>query len=316
MKDASSSMDCGIICGMKTVEYIERATGEKITESVMGDGALRFAYETLLGRTLWPVLFGSRAISAIMGRYYDSAKSRKTIASLTSIPGCKAEEAELPISSYASFNAFFTRRLKPGVRPVGDGMVSPADGRLMLYLNADADTPFPLKGAKRRLRDVFGPDVPDGAYDIAVIRLAPVDYHRFHFPYACHTPEKVRVIPGEYHSVNPIALIRRPDVYSDNERHILACDADFGRYWLVDVGAFGVGSIVQTYSGEEHVKGEEKGYFKFGGSTVILIAKAGALRFDDDLVRNSADGLETRVYCGERIAVTRQEADAALSLTR
>ena len=64
-------------CRMKPVEYIDRSTGEKITESVMGDGALRFAYETLLGRTLWPVLFGSKAISAIMGWHYDSPRSRK-----------------------------------------------------------------------------------------------------------------------------------------------------------------------------------------------------------------------------------------------
>jgi phosphatidylserine decarboxylase len=291
---------------MKSVEYIDRASGKKITESVMGDGALRFAYETLLGRTLWPVLFGSKAVSAIMGWYYDSPKSHKSIASLISIPGCKAEEAEFPVSSYSSFNAFFTRKLKPGARPIGDGVISPADGRLMLYLNADANTPFPLKGATRRLKEVFDPDIPGGAYDIAVIRLAPVDYHRFHFPYACRTPEKVRIVPGEYHSVNPIALVRCPDIYAGNERQVLACDADFGRYWLIDVGAFGVGTIVQTYSGDVHSKGDEKGYFKFGGSTVILAVKAGILKFDDDLVRNSSAGFETRVYCGEQIAVTRK----------
>jgi phosphatidylserine decarboxylase len=288
---------------VKPVEYIDRRTGEKITESVMGDGALRFAYETLLGRTLWPVLFGSKAVSAAMGMYYDSPISRKAIATLVSIPGCRAQEAERPIGEYASFNDFFTRKLKSGMRPVGEGVTSPADGRLMLYLNADADTPFPLKGATRNLREVFGPEVPSGAYDVAVIRLAPVDYHRFHFPYACRTPEKVRTIPGEYHSVNPIALIRRPDVYADNERQILACDADFGRFWLVDVGAFGVGTIVQTYTGENHAKGDEKGYFKFGGSTVIMITEAGALTFDADLVRNSANSLETRVCCAERIAL-------------
>ena len=287
---------------MKPVEYIDRGSGEKITESVMGDGALRFAYETLLGRTLWPVLFGSKIISAVMGRYYDSPRSRKAIASLANIPGCRAEEAELPISEYPSFNAFFTRKLKPDSRPVGNGVVSPADGRLMLYLNADADTPFPLKGATRSLRNVFDVDAPSGSYDIAVIRLAPVDYHRFHFPYECSTPEKIKIIPGEYHSVNPIALVRRPDVYADNERQILACDAPFGRYWLVDVGAFGVGTIVQTYRGEKHEKGEEKGYFKFGGSTVIMVTKAGALKFDEDIVRNSSNALETRVLCGEQIA--------------
>ena len=286
----------------RPIEYIERTTGRKVVESVMGDGALRFAYETLLGRTLWPVLFGSRVLSTCLGRRYDSPKSRKDIAALTAIPGCRPDEAEKPLSDYASFNAFFTRRLKPGARPVGEGLVSPADGRLMLYLGADADRPFPLKGAKRTLRSVFDGAAPVGRYDIAVVRLAPVDYHRFHFPVDCRTADAVRIVPGKYHSVNPIALLRHPDVYADNERQILKCRAAFGDFWMVDVGAFGVGTIVQTFSGAAHVKGEEKGYFKFGGSTVILVLPAGAVAFDEDLVRNSADGLETQVRCLERIA--------------
>jgi phosphatidylserine decarboxylase len=290
---------------MQPIEYIDRATGETVAESVMGDKALRFAYETLLGRTLWPVLFGSKLVSALMGRRYDSPRSRKDIPKLAAIPGCRADEAEKPLADYASFNDFFTRRLKPGARPVGDGVVSPADGRLMLYIAADADHPFPLKGATRTLRTVFDGDAPDGLYDIAVVRLAPVDYHRFHFPCACRTPDPPRVVPGKYHSVNPIALLRYPDVYADNERQIVACDADFGRFWLVDVGAFGVGTIVQTYSGDTHAKGDEKGYFQFGGSTVILVTRAGALAFDEDIVRNSSAGLETRVRCGEHIAAVK-----------
>ena len=286
----------------KQVEYIDRASGERVVESVMGDRALRFAYETLLGRTLWPVLFGSRLVSAVLGRRYDAPRSKKDIAALAAIPGCRPEEAEKPLADYASFNDFFTRRLRPGARPVGEGVVSPADGRLRLFLDADADTPFPLKGATRALRAVFDGAAPAGRYDVAVIRLAPVDYHRFHFPCACTTEGPVRVVPGRYHSVNPIALVRAPDVYADNERQIVKCRAAFGDFWLVDVGAFGVGTIVQTYSGDRHAKGDEKGYFKFGGSTVILVAAAGALAFDADLVANSAAGLETRVLCGERIA--------------
>jgi len=289
---------------MSAVEYVDRRSGRKVVETVMGDGALRFAYETLLGRTLWTVLFGSGFVSRVLGRRYDSPRSKKDIATLASIPGCLPDEAEKPLDEYASFNEFFTRRLKPGSRPVGDGLVSPADGRVLLYLNADADTPFPLKGATRSLRTVFDESAPAGRYDIAVIRLAPVDYHRFHFPCDCTTTEPVRVIPGKYHSVNPIALLRYPDVYADNERQILRCQAAFGDFWLVDVGAFGVGTIVQTFSGERHARGDEKGYFKFGGSTVIFIAPAGAVTFDPDLVENSARGLETKVLCGERLGKT------------
>ena len=291
---------------MQQIEYVDRKTGARVVESVLGDRALRFAYETLLGRTLWPVLFGSKAVSAWLGRKYDSPRSKADIPKLASIPGCRADEAEKPLGDYGSFNEFFTRRLKPGARPVGEGVTSPADGRLLLYLDADAAAPFPLKGATRCLREVFGPgnlpDEKDGRYDVAVIRLAPVDYHRFHFPCACRTPVAVRTIPGKYHSVNPIALLKYPDVYADNERQILKCEAEFGPFWLVDVGAFGVGTIVQTYSGHSHAKGDEKGYFKFGGSTVILVTRAGILKFDEDLVANSSAGLETRVCCGEKIA--------------
>ena len=311
------------------VEYIDRKTGEKVAESVMGDGALRFAYETLAGRTLWSVLFGSKLISAFMGRRYDSPSSRKAIEKLVAIPGCRADEAEKPIAEYGSFNEFFTRRLKPGARPAGEGFVSPADGRLRLYLNADADKPFPLKGATKSLRQVFAPGVDDSqrlfdfekTYDIAVVRLAPVDYHRFHFPCDSTVLGEVKVVPGKYHSVNPIALVRYPDVYADNERQIVECDSKYGRYWQIDVGAFGVGTIVQTFDERDeaefggHVsdgdeggrrefkKGEERGYFKFGGSTVILVLKAGAVKWDGDLVKNSAAGLETRVLCNERIGI-------------
>lgn len=296
---------------MKPIQFIDRRTGRTETETVMGDGALRFAYETLLGRTLWPVLFGSGLVSAILGRRYDSPCSRKDVRALAAIPGCRADEAEKPLEEYSCFNEFFTRRLKPGARPIGDGVTSPADGRLMLYLDADADSPFPLKGATRSLREVFGvgcatADVPAGRFDVAVFRLAPVDYHRFHFPCDCRIEEDVRVVPGKYHSVNPIAIMRCPDVYAGNERQIAQCEAEFGRFWLVDVGAFGVGTIVQTFSGREHAKGDEKGYFKFGGSTVVMVTRAGALEYDRDLVDNSARGIETRVLCRERIAVVRE----------
>ena len=286
---------------MTPVEYVDRRTGARVAETVMGDRALRFAYETLLGRTLWPVLFGSKFASAAMGRRYDSPKSKSDITKLASMPGCLPDEAEKPVEEYATFNEFFTRRLKPGARPLGDGFVSPADGRLSLFLRAEPDEGFPVKGARRTLRDIMAGGAPDGASDVVVVRLAPVDYHRFHFPCDCEADGMPRTIPGKYHSVNPIALARHPEVYADNERQVLKCRAAFGDFWLVDVGAFGVGTIVQTYSGAKQSKGAEKGYFKFGGSTVVMVLPAGAVEFDEDLVRNSAEGLETRVFCRERI---------------
>ncbi len=292
---------------MSAVRYVERPSGKVVEETVLGDGALRFAYETLLGRTLWTVLFGSRLVSAILGSYYDSPRSKGKVAALANLPGCEKDEAEKPWGEYPSFNAFFTRHLKAGARPLGDGVVSPADGRLLIYPAASLDAPFPLKGARRTLREVFrlekGESLPFTSVDIVVVRLAPVDYHRYHFPTDAQIIGAPRHIRGKYHSVNPIALVRYPDVYADNERTITRCLADFGSYFIIEVGAFGVGAIVNTFMGDTVRKGDEKGYFKFGGSTVILAFPAGKVTFDADLVANSREGLETRVRALERIGV-------------
>ena len=103
------------------VQFIDRTSGKLVTESVMGDKALRFAYETLLGHCISGLLFNSSALSSLLGKYYDSRFSKNSINSLASIPGCMPQEAELPLEEYRSFNDFFTRRLKPGIRPFNSG---------------------------------------------------------------------------------------------------------------------------------------------------------------------------------------------------
>lgn len=283
------------------IEYIDRRTGKRETESVMGDKALRFAYETLLGRTLWPVLFGSGFVSSLFGLYYDSRLSKRAINALASIPGCNPGEAEKPASEYKSFNDFFTRRLKADARPVGAGFASPADGRLILYLGVGADAPIPVKRAVKPLKEVLRDGSLEGKFDVAVARLAPVDYHRFHFPCDMEIEGSVKTVPGRYDSVSPVALALKPDVYAQNERQIVKGAAPFGDIWMVDVGAFGVGTIVQTFEGARQKKGAQKGYFKFGGSTVIVVTRSGAVKYDEDLVRNSSSGLETLVKAREKI---------------
>ena len=103
------------------IQHIERSSGMIITESVMGSKALDFAYNTLLGRSLWGLLFNTGFLSRLLGAFYDSKLSRKSIESLIKIPGLKADEAEKDYRQYESFNDFFTRRLKPGARPLGPG---------------------------------------------------------------------------------------------------------------------------------------------------------------------------------------------------
>lgn len=289
---------------------IDRKSGERFKESVMGDSALRFAYETLLGRSLWGILFNSSFLSDLMGKYYDSPASRKKIAALTSIPGCRSEEAEFPPEKYASFNDFFARKLKAGARPFDpspETLVSPADGRLLVYSGLKTNDPIPVKGAQKTLNDLCcGKLSADSSWAVAVVRLAPVDYHRFHFPCDSKQADLPLTVKGKYHSVNPVALARRPDLYVENTRQITGLTSGvFGTFYYLEVGAFGVGSIIQTSVPGEHRKNDEKGFFKFGGSTVILIFEDNKLRWDDDLLKNSAAGMETLIRCGERLGSSR-----------
>ena len=290
----------------KPIQLIDRATGKCFTETVMGQGALNFAYNTLMGRCLWGMLFNTSFFSDLMGKYYDSPKSKKSIKKLLAIPGLKADEAERQWDSYTSFNDFFARKLKPGIRPAAPGediLCSPADGRLLVYPDIARDAEVPVKGAMRSLEALCGTALPAQRYSVAVVRLAPIDYHRYHYPCACiNDGEPVR-IKGKYHSVNPIAFQKAPDLFVENARVVTPLYSKvFGKFFFLDVGAFGVGSIVNTAQDKaEHAKLDEKGFFKFGGSTVILVMDSSKVKFDDDLIRNSANQVEMLVRCGEKI---------------
>ncbi len=289
------------------IKYIDRETGTLCTETVMGDAALRFAYETMLGKTLWFGLFYSKFLSALAGRYYDSRLSRKNIPLLANLPGLQLQEAERDWQTYQSFNDFFTRRLKPGMRhadPDPDVLCAPADSRLLLYTDIDKNAAFPVKGAVRSLEYLCAQNLPDSRYHAAVFRLAPVDYHRFHYPCDCKQDLPAKRIAGKYHSVNPVAFKKVPDLFVENTRCVTELEtAVFGKIYYIEVGAFGVGSIIQTSDAGEHRKMDEKGFFKFGGSTVILVIPAEKLLFDEDLLTNSRNGVETLVRCGSRIGI-------------
>lgn len=291
------------------IMIVDRATGELQAETVFGDGTLRFVYETLLGRTFWGLLFNTSCLSGLLGSFYDSSLSKKSIRKLAMTPGCDPSEASLPVEEYKNFNAFFTRHLKDGARPFDfapDKISSPADGRLFVYEGLKPCDPIPVKGAKRTLNELCCRELPEGPLSVAVARLAPVDYHRYHFPCSCDQAEPPHVFRGKYHSVNPVALVRRPDLYVENTRQITMLESDlFGVFHYIEVGAFGVGSIVQTSSPGYHEKMAEKGLFKFGGSTVILIFDGNRVKWDSDLLENTRAGHETRIVCGETIGSRR-----------
>ncbi len=284
------------------LRYINRLTGEIETEPVMGDGLIKFAYHTMVGRSLWGILFNHGFVSSLMGLYFSSFLSRAQIKSFIRDQNIDVKEIELPLRYYRSFNSFFIRKLKPGSRsfePSKESLASPADGRLLVYPTLAPTDAIPVKGATRTLNDLCKEVLPDGEYAVLIVRLCPADYHRFHYPCDAKRVGSINRVKGKYHSVNPVALMRCPNLFAENERHITTLKSpEFGIFRYIEVGAFGVGSIIETSQQMESEKMDEKGYFKFGGSTVILIFDASKVVFDSDLLENTAKGLETLVYAG------------------
>jgi len=133
-------------------------------------------------------------------------------------------------------------------------------------------------------------------------RLCPVDYHRFHFP-ASGVPGKTRWINGPLYSVNPIALRQNIQILATNKRCITELNTErFGKVLVIEVGATCVGSICQTYQpGVPVSMGDEKGFFKFGGSSTITIFEPKRIRFDEDLLENSAQRRELYGHIGDRM---------------
>lgn len=247
-------------------------------------------------------------MSIKQGKKFDDPASKAEIPKFIEFHQLDLSEVLLPLNEFKNFNEFFYRALKPDARPCSAPdnpriIVSPADCRSVVFNKLDIATKVWIKGRefsiKRLLGDAFPDDVSryeNGA--LGIFRLAPQDYHRFHIP-VDGVISDVKTIAGEYYTVNPMAIRSALDVYGENVRVLVPIDSpQFGRVMVVCVGAMMVGSTVITRQpGEEVKRAEELGYFKFGGSTLVLLFEPGKMVFDDDLVDNSNGALETLVSC-------------------
>jgi phosphatidylserine decarboxylase len=285
--------------------FRNRETGALETERVFGGGALEFLYGTARGRWLTNHVLVRGATNRLYGWLQRAPGSRGRIRRFVDELGIDASEAELPLERYKTLDEFFMRRLRPGARPIDatpGTLVSPADGRTLVFPKLEG-TKLPVKGSQVTLETLVG-DAGLAASFVGgaavIVRLAPADYHRFHFPESGFAWAERRVA-GPLHSVHPIALASGAPSFA-NKRSVTRLEtAAFGELALVEVGALCVGTIIQTYHPGHVARGQEKGFFRFGGSTVVLLAQAGRLELDRDLVEASAEGVETFVRMGTRI---------------
>lgn len=286
----------------------DRRSGQMVRESVLGCGMIRFVYSPPI-HPFAGALLGHALVSRLMGWYADRPGSRGRIAKTIRSTGIDMAQVAVPEGGFPTFNAFFTRRLVAGARPFPDRpeiLGSPTDCRLTVYPRLEEGTCVPVKGRRFTVAALLGkegegelPAFRGGS--LCVCRLAAIDYHRYHYP--DDGTERARWRVGRrYESVHPFALSRNLPIFTENVRTVSILEtAHFGKVAFVEVGAFGVGSITQTHAESAFRRGEEKGYFSFGGSTIILVFGPDAIRFDADLLEQSAKGVESLVHAGEAI---------------
>lgn len=289
------------------ITIYDRKMQRLTNEHVVGGKLLKLLYEKPYGK---PFLFfvKRKFFSSFYGRLMDTAWSRRMISGFIKDHDLDMDESAQAAEEFKTFNEFFTRKLKPEARPFDlspDVLISPCDSRLLAFENIDTENVIQVKGMTYALKDLLLDDALSKKYQggtVMVFRLNPLDYHRFHFP-DDGLPHKARDIDGLYYSVNPLALMTTPRLYVENKRAVTKFDsAHFGTLLYLEIGATNVGSIIQTYIDSKPVKrGSEKGYFKFGGSTVILFAEKNRVKLHEDILLHSAQGVETKVLFGESI---------------
>jgi phosphatidylserine decarboxylase len=290
------------------IKYYNRKTKDYEIEKVAGEKYLNWTYSSPIGMTLLEALIKKKLFSSLYGWYLDRGFSRKKIESFINEFNLDMSVAEKQQQHFTSFNDFFYRKLKPHARPIDmnkSSVVSLGDGKLYAYENIDLDKLVQVKGFTYSLRELIKDDKTAEKYadgTCLILRLCPTDYHRFHFIDSGVCKDTVK-ISGAYYSVNPVALQKVEKLFCENKREWSVFQSDnFGEVLYVEVGATCVGSIIQTYTPNKKInKGDEKGYFKFGGSTVILFFEPNRIKIDSDIIEQTKQGIETYVLMGEKI---------------
>lgn len=292
---------------MTSIKYIERVSGEVVEELVPGEGILKWLYSSVLGKASLHLLIKRKIVSVVGGWFMNSRFSKPHINKFIAKNQIDLSLYNISNSNaFNNFNEFFYRKIQIEKRPIAHDIVSPADGKALAFQSI-ADIPnFFLKGSQFTVQSFLDNERLSEKYSegaMMIVRLAPADYHRFHFPASGQISES-KEIKGRYYSVSPMALRESLEIFCRNIRvYSTLKTEEFGDVLISEVGATMVGSIIQTYENNSQIKkGEEKGYFAFGGSTVVLFFEKNKIKFADDLVNNTKKGFETAVQMGENVA--------------
>lgn len=263
---------------------------------------LKLLYDTVFGRCILKILT-MPVLSELVGNFMDSRLSEPLIKPF--VRKNNINLSEYYTNDIKSYNDFFTRKIRPSMRKIDrnpESLISPCDSKLSVY-NIDSESVFEIKGSHYSIYDMIKNPELAKRYEgglCLIFRLEVTDYHRYCYFDSGRKSNNVH-IKGILHTVNPIAF-RKYNVYKQNSReYTLLHTKNFGDAVQIEVGAMMVGKI-QNHHGKCHfVRGQEKGMFLFGGSTIVLLLQKNKAVIDEDIIRNTANGLETAVKYGEKI---------------
>lgn len=276
---------------------------ELIEEPEVGAGAIRFAYGNPFGRFLAKTLLCRKFVSDVYAAWQRSGLSKRKVEKFKAQYRISTEDCTT--QDFPNFNAFFTRQRKDYVNLTKENELPAIADSKLTALPISAGSRFHIKGVPYTTEELLEDKALAEEYCgglCLIFRLSPDDYHRYVYPDG-GTQEPCRRIKGVLHTVNPIAADMK--VYRRNARTVQRLHTEhFGDVLQMEVGALLVGRIVNHDEGAAaFTKLQEKGYFAYGGSTVILLLKQDAVRVDEDILTYSAQGIETKVRLGERIGV-------------
>jgi phosphatidylserine decarboxylase len=289
-------------------------------EKVYGQKWLKLIYSSPLGKIpLWAAI--KRAwFSNWYGRKMNRPESQEKISGFIREFDLDETEFASPANSFASFNDFFSRKLKAGARPIckePETIAFPADGRHLGFSNLAETSSIFVKGQTFDLPSLFQSNELAKPYlrgSLVISRLCPVDYHRFHFPVQGHASQP-KLINGFLYSVNPLALRKKISIFWQNKRFLSFIDTkNGGRVAQFLVGATCVGSVSFASDFPRAVsKGDEFGYFSFGGSSVLTLFEEGKVSLSPDLLKNSSEGIELYAKMGDQMGSWIQGSDSLLA---
>lgn len=254
--------------------------------------SINFLYNTIIGRCILKFLI-TKLSANICALYLNSRFSKKMIKN--TIKKNNIDMSEYIPKDYKSFNDFFTRKIKPEKRKISNGLISICDSKLSVY-KLNKDSSFKIKNSIYTIKELIG---EDRKYKYALIfRLCVDNYHHYIYPDNGKVVS-TKKIKGILHTVNPIAF-KKYKVFHENTREITFLDCDnLGDVCYIEVGALNVGKIVNEPK-KEFKKGEEKGHFEFGGSTIILLINKD-ININKKILENTKNDIETIVKLGQSI---------------